>query len=127
MADYFPLGPVQVTAVTDQTGLNAGNWTNHFPSSVLPTVGVYEVFHIVITSSSAHVLAGASIILAGKTWDTVTLDQNGSNSWDPSQPMEVRADQDVFFLWAIPVTSTPAPVVTLWPRYDTQLPVNAGG
>ena len=124
MADYRPLSPVTVTAAVDTTGHNGANYTNAFTNAAgLPTVGVYEIYHAVITGGPP--LAVANIFLAGKQWDWVQLGVNGGNAWDPSQPAEVRGEQELYFYWNVTAAGNPAPVVTLWPRYDTQLPENA--
>lgn len=122
MADYRPLAPVQVISAPDQTGKNTGNLTAAFTSQQLPSVNVFEIYHMVVTGGPP--LATATITIAGRQWSYVQLDVNGGNEWDPSEPALMVRDQELYFLWAIAAGGT-APMVTVWPRYDTQLPENA--
>lgn len=117
------LAPVQVESSLDQSGKNAQNLTTAFTADVLPKVNVYEIYHMVVTSGPP--LAVARIVVIGKFWSFVTLDINGGNEWDPSQPLIMHAGSDMYFLWNIPVaSSSPPPLVTAWPRFDPDHPQN---
>ena len=119
MADYVSLVPVQLTASADTTGKNSGNWTNAFTSDKMPTINPqYEIHHMTVISGP--VLGAATIYTPGLTfpYSTVQLDLNGSNEWDPEQPLVVKSGGEIYFLWSSPVLGGSPPVVTLWPRYD---------
>lgn len=125
---YRPLKPLMVSATPDQTGKNNGNLTSHFATGTtgMPGMNVWEVYHFAVTGGPP--LALATIILAGVAYSTVTLDGFGTNEWDPQQPMEVRGDQEIYFLWniAAPGAAGQIPSVSMWPRYDPSLPENRG-
>ena len=117
MADYNDLSPVVLTATPDTTGFNAGNYTNSFLSSIMPTINPqYEVYHMTVTGGLAF--AGGQIYRGQQLWSTVQLDINGTNEWDPSQPLPMKSGQELYVYWNTPVTDTNAPVVTVWCRYD---------
>ena len=122
MSSYTLLAPVAVTAAADATGLNTGNLTSAFTSSYLPVINTYEVYHMTVTS--APVLASASILLRNKVYSTVVADISGKNEYDPNQPPILNAGDELYFLWNIAASSATIPVVTIWPRYDTELPQN---
>jgi hypothetical protein len=122
MSDYRPLAPVQVNAAADNTGKNTGNWTNAFTSQQLPSVNIFEIYHMVVTGGPPF--ASANIVIAGRQWSYVQLDINGGNEWDPSEPALMIRDQELYFFWQVAAVA-PAPMVTIWPRFDTQLPENA--
>lgn len=121
MADYLPLPTVTTTAAADQTGQNTGNLTNHFTTAVLTArVATFEVYHAVVTS----VPDGASgQVNIGTRAYSFTFPFGGAE-WDPAQPMLLQAGQEVYFLWSVSAATTPAPVVTLYLRYDPALPGN---
>lgn len=124
MTAYRTIQPVQVTSAADITGLNSGNLTAVFASDKMPRVPVYEIYHMVVTGGPA--LATANIVALGRQWSYVTLDLNGGNEWDPAQPLVLNSGNELYFLWALAQSVTPPPVVTIWPRYDTDNPQNAG-
>jgi hypothetical protein len=117
---YLPLTQVTTTAALDATGKNTGNLTNSFDTSVMPRCAWFEVFHMVVTGVPAG--AQATIMIGSKLWG-FTYPLFGSE-WDPSQPMLLQSGQEVYFLWSAAADATPAPVVTMWLRYDPALPGN---
>jgi hypothetical protein len=115
---YLSLAPVKLTAAADQTGANPGNWTNAFMAAAMPLVNPqYEIYHMTVIGGSP--LAGG-VIYVGLTnpWSTVQLDINGTNEWDPSEPLILTSGQEIYVLWNTPVTGGDPPVVTIFPRYD---------
>lgn len=123
MADYNTLGSRQITAAADQTGLNAGNWTNAFTSADLPSTSVYEIYHAVVTGAPAG--ATAVVNIDARPFSFTAPGFGGGSEWDPQQPPIITAGQEIYFLWSAAAAGTP-PVVTIWLRYDTALPANAG-
>lgn len=124
MVAYKPIAAVTVVAAPDQTYKNTGNLTSHFPGSVLPNANIYEINKMLVTGGP--VLATATIIAKGKPWSFVQLGISGGNEWDPSQPLLFTADSELYFLWSIaaPGVAGQIPSVTVWPRYDADLPEN---
>lgn len=118
---YLPLPQATVTAAPDSTGRNTGNLTSQFDQVVLNShVAWYECYHMVVTSVPAG--AQATIWIGSKQWG-FTFPFSGSE-WDPSQPMLLQDGQEVFFFWSVAAATVPAPVVTMWLRYDPALPGN---
>jgi hypothetical protein len=108
----------------DQTGANQGNLTAAFPSTILPNVSVYEIYHMTVTGGS--LLDTATIVAANRTFSYVTLDINGGNEWDPAAPLPMLKDWELYFYWDISASGIlPKPIVTVWPRFDPVLPENA--
>lgn len=124
MADYQTLGSRQVTATADETGLNTGNWTCAFTTALLPTVAVYEIYHAVVTAAPAG--SSAVINIDARPISFTAPGLGGGSEWDPNQAPIVTQGQEVYFFWSAPASGVP-PVVTIWLRYDTNLPGNAGG
>ena len=123
---YIPLGRRMLTASADQTGLNAGNFTNQFASTVLNvTVGIFEVYHAVVAAPtpSQSLIPAPCIIYLNQQPYSFTFPVGGSE-WDPSEPMLCRNGDEIDFCWNLASTNTPAPVVTLYLRYDPALPGN---
>lgn len=92
-------------------------------SNVMPLVNPqYEIYHMTVIDGPP--LAGG-VIYVGLTnpWSTVQLDVNGTNEWDPSEPLLLLSGGEVYVLWNSPVSGGSAPVVTLWPRYDPMISV----
>lgn len=115
---YISLAPVKLTAAADQTGANPGNWSNSFMAASMPLVNPqYEIYHMTVVGGAP--LAGG-VIYVGLTnpWSTVQLDINGTNEWDPSEPLLLTSGQEIYVLWDTPDTDGNPPVVTIWPRYD---------
>lgn len=111
---YIGLGRKKAKAAADITGLNEGNWTNTFDHSVLGANPAYfECHHIsainVPPASTLHVMVGADV------WSSAVL--YGDAEWDPSQPLLLTPDDDVYLFWSQPATGKP-PVAWMWLRYD---------
>lgn len=117
---YIPLGARRVTAVTDMSGMNAGNWTAAFTPAVLSIstqLPYFEIFHIVITGGAP----GASVIVNvdNNEWDTTLI--GWQNAWDPAQPMLIQQGQTVYFLFSDAIADNLPATVTVWLRYDPNL------
>lgn len=115
---YETLGPRPVTAKADTTGQNPGNWTVVIDDAVInSTVPRYEMYHMYI---SAPTLVGqsttAQVALNQALWDATLIGQ--LNSWDPAQPMLLQPGDTIYVYFNVPTTTTPAPVVTVWFRYE---------
>jgi len=125
MATYVDLGtPGPNTAGPDQTGRNTGNLTNQLSSSFIGiTIAVFECYHMIV--SSVPIGAGAVIMRNGRQY-SYTQPFSGSE-WDPAQPMGLFAGDEIDFLWNVPSTTTPLPIVTAFFRYDSSLAVNKTG
>ncbi len=120
MPSYVGLGQRTAIGVTDTTGNNPGNWTVTFqPSDMASNLAVVEVYKIVLSGPKGSIFEW---FIDVQQWDVA---QRGDfNSWDPVQPLQVSAGQSMFFYWLIASTQRPAPQVTLWLRYDADLPGN---
>lgn len=125
MASYVDLGtPGPNTAAADQTGRNTGNLTNQLTSGFINiTIAVFECYHM--TVSNVPVGAAAVVMRNGRQY-SFTAPFTGSE-WDPAQPMGLFAGDEIAFLWNVPKTTTPLPVVTAFFRYDASLPQNRMG
>lgn len=129
MTSYAPCAgsPVSVTAAADTTGLNAGNLTNAFTVNVFGTMPpVWEWYHAVIAPQQASqtLIPGQCTVVVNKLKPvTFTFPVSGSD-YDPSQPVQFRQGDELFFLWNLASSTTPLPVVTLYLRFDTDLPAN---
>lgn len=117
----MPLGPVQVTALADTSGLNPGNWTNAFTVALLPTINIFEIWHM--TYKNAPVAAAARIYIHNALFSVTTAGVDGTNEWDPQTPAVLRYGDELDFAWQVAASGT-APVVTVWLRYDADLPSN---
>jgi hypothetical protein len=118
---YYPLTQVVTTAAADQTGKNAGNLTNAFTTAIMPNgVAWFECYHMVVTNVPPG--AQAQILIGSKLWG-FNYPLFGAE-WDPCQPMLLQNGQEVYHLWTAADTVTPAPIVTMWLRYDPSLPGN---
>lgn len=117
---YVTLGSRPVTAVADTTGLNPGKFTAVVDQSVInSTVSVIEMYHMYI---EAPTLTGqattAKVLLNTQFWDATLIGQ--LNSWDPSQPMLIQPGDTIYVLFNVPISTTPAPIVTCWFRFIHQ-------
>lgn len=126
---YIPCAgsPISVLSKADVTGQNTGNLTAAFTVNVLGTMPpVFEWFRAVIDT-----------VTPGQTFPpapcSIRIDQlrpvsstypAGTTEWDPSQPIPMRAGNELYFFWQLASTVTPVPLVTCWFRYDADLPAN---
>jgi len=119
-AGYIDLGSRgPQTGTADNTGLNPGNWTIVFDSSMLPQVAQYEVYKIVVKGAQNTTFAVYRDI---ELWDVGIY--GTLNSWDPQQPLLMRKGETLNFAYSDPVTDLTPPVATIWLRYDSTLPQN---
>lgn len=130
MATYVPLGSRQNTAAKDGSGLNPGNLTNAFTPAVLAlNVSVAQAYHISITGVPAG--AVATIKTNNEVWGFTAPGLAGSASAGagsevdyPSGGILITPGDEIDFLWSVASSTTPLPVVTLWLRYDIDIPAN---
>lgn len=125
MPSYVDLGtPGPNLAGPDQTGRNPGNLTNQLSSSFINVyIAVYECYHMIV--SNVPIGAAAVIMRNGRQYSFTQ--PFGGSEWDPSQPMGLFAGDEIDFLWNVPSSTTPLPVVTAYFRYDQDLAVNKTG
>jgi hypothetical protein len=84
-----------------------------------PGVPYFEVCHIVVNGAGG---SSFSVYIDTYQWDT---NQNGyANSWDPAVPLPLRPGQYLYFFYSDPVTDNTPPTVTVWLRYDQDIPAN---
>lgn len=114
---YIGLGSRTVTAAAGMDDLdnNPGNWTASFtPSSMGVMINNFELYHAVITQGPAGSTFTMSLGL--RPWSGSS--RGDINEWDPAQPLLLNASETVYFYWNAATTTTPAPKVTIWLRYD---------
>lgn len=116
---YRTLGARPVVAAKDTTGLNTGNWTAVLDGAVITnTVPTFEMYHLYLTAPTLIGTATtATVMLNLLHWDVTLIGQ--ANSWDPAQPMLMQPGDTLYVLFNVPVTTTPAPTVAAWFRYET--------
>lgn len=123
MPTYIGTPPVPKTAAADQTGKNSGNYSTVFQQSDYYTnVPYIEVPRIVI--SGGVILATFTIYLATQLWDTAVIGFGGITVWSARNPMLINPGSEIQILFSIAVFGNTAPSVTLWPRYDLDIPAN---
>lgn len=126
---YIPCAgsPISVLSAADTTGINTGNLTAAFTVNVLGTMPpVFEWFRAVIdtvTPGQTFSPAPCSIRI-DKARPVSSTFPAGNTEWDPSQPVPMRQGNELFFFWNLASSSTPAPLVTCWFRYDADIPAN---
>lgn len=112
---YIGLGRKKATAAADLTGLNTGNLTNVFDHGILAAnVARFELYHIAVTNLSQ--VATVTVYVGADVYSSVPL--VGNAEWDPSQPLLLTPDDDVYLCWDLAESVTPAPVATVWLRFD---------
>lgn len=118
--------PFRVVSAADKTGFNTGNLTAAFDVGVLGTMPpIYEWFRGTTagpTPSQLPVPAQASIYLNNQAV-SFTYPVGGS-VFSPSQPVPMRDGDSLYFYWNLASSTAVPPVVTLWFRYDTDIPEN---
>lgn len=111
---YIGLGRKKAVAAADLTGLNPGNWTNVFDHSVLKAnISYFECHHM--SAVNVPGISTLTVYVGNDVWSSVEL--FGSSEWDPSQPLILTPDDDVYLCWNQAATGTP-PVCWMWLRYD---------
>lgn len=100
----------------DNTGFNPGNWTASFtPDLINVQLSQFEVYKIVVQSKKPT-LVTFNVYVDAFQWDTGVY--GNQNSWDPVQPLIMRAGQSLNFLYSNPATDGFPPTVWIWLRYD---------
>lgn len=124
MARYRDLGPTrQLTATTDKTGRNQGNWTIVAdPQALNCKVSQAEVHQISIDGPIGSSLA---VYRNQQAWNRVV--QGWANNYDPVNPLYIRPGDSLYLFWqASAGIWLPVPTATIWLRYDLDLPGNQG-
>lgn len=120
MSTYVTLGSKVAKGAEDTTGLNEGNWTVTFgPAALGATVPFFEACKIVIAGAAGST---AVIQIDNRNWDYVQ--RADANSWEAGDPMPLTPGQTVYFFWSDPVSDDIPPEVTMWLRYDLEIPAN---
>lgn len=121
MPPYRDLGPtMKLSAVPDPTGNNLGNWTVVAgPQDLNCKVALAEVYQITINGPVGTTF---KLLRGTRLWNDVV--QGWSNVYDPTNPLYIRPTDTLFFYWRADITRLPIPTVTIWLRYDIQLPEN---
>jgi hypothetical protein len=129
MTLYIPCSasPFTVASAADRTGLNTGNLTTVFDVAQFGTMPpVWEWFRCTIAAAAPGQLfipAPCSILRNLKQLVSFTYPVGGTE-WDPVQPIPLRDGDELYFLWGLASSVTPVPVVTLYARYDADVPAN---
>lgn len=112
------IGPRTKVAAADLTGANPGNLTTTFAGADLNTsVPFFECYKMIVTNVPPG--ASATIYVNNQIW-SFTYPYSGSE-WDPTQPLQLTPDDQIDFRWNVASSTTPAPVTTIWLRYDPAL------
>ena len=125
MATYLGLKPVEVIAAADQTGLNTGNWTCAFTTSVLGDLKVpyFELYHATVRGVPGG--ASATIQLARYVWGFVAPGVGGGAEYHlGGSGWLLTPSLEFYVLWNAAAAGTPVPVFTAWFRYDIDIPAN---
>ena len=119
---YIGLGPRQVLAAADQTGLNTGNLTTAFTAQALGFfVSQFECYHMVVTSVPSGAMG--TVYLGARMYGFTF--PNSGTEWDPSQPMLINPGTELDILWNVAAASPSSlPLATAWFRYDPAVPGN---
>ncbi len=129
MTRYIPCAgsPISVLSKADATGLNSGNLTAAFTQGILGTMPpLFEWFRAIIdTEVPGQTFAPAACsIRIDQLRPVSSTYPAGTTEWDPAQPIPMRQGNELYFFWNLPSSSTPAPLVTCWFRYDADIPAN---
>lgn len=125
MPRYRDLGPTQpLTATIDQTHRNPGNWTVVAdPQTLNCKVAQAEVHQITI--KGGPIGSAMSLYRNQQAWNNIV--QGWDNNYDPVNPLYIRPGDSLFLFWNAPAAVWPrVPTVTIWLRYDLDLPGNQG-
>lgn len=123
MSTYLGLPPISLTATADTTGQNSGNYSNYFSSSVLGALNMpyVEWYHATVQ----NVPGGASATIRRNgtyTWGATAPGIGGVSEYAPANGMPLNPGDEIMFLWS--TGSGAKPLVTLWFRYDLDIPAN---
>ena len=130
MTRYLPCAgsPLTIAASADTTGVNSGNLTNAFTQNVLGTTPpIYEWYRGLVAGATPNttIVTGQCTIYLNRIKPvSFTFPAAAGSEFDPSQPIQMRDGDELFFFWNIASSSTPVPVVTIMLRYDADLTVN---
>jgi hypothetical protein len=115
---YRGLGARTASGAKDTTGVNPGNWTVQFgPQQLAITQVEFECYKLVVKGAAAT--ATFDVYVDTYQWDTSVYAVH--NSWDPVQPLLMRAGQSLFFYYSTASTDGNKPIITAWFRYDPAL------
>lgn len=110
---YIGLGSRVLTAATDTSGLNAGNYSSQFAAAAMSVnVPYFEVYSMSVTGLGS--VATITVYVNGKVRSTAKL--LGNAEWDPNQPILLTPADELLLAWDFG-TGTP-PSATIWLRYD---------
>lgn len=131
MTTYSPISgsPFTVASAPDITGRNPGNLTTAFTQNLLGTMPAkWEWFRGAVGTATPGVgFTPAICSVYRNTLQLVsTFYPNGVSTFDPSQPIPFSQGDEIYFYWALASSVTPVPVVTIFLRYDLDLPANQG-
>lgn len=129
MTSYLPCAgsPISLLATADTTGNNPGNLTNAFTQNVLGTMPpIFEWYRAVVAPPApGQTLASAPCSIYVQRYQVSFTFPAGGSEWDPSQPIPMRNGYELYFYWQLAASVTPVPLVTIFLRYDADLPANA--
>lgn len=121
--------PFTVASAADTTGRNTGNLTTAFTQQQLGTMpAIWEWFHATYGAADpTKTLTPAPVAIYRNTNQLISFSfANGGSEWDPSQALVFRQGDELYFYWQLASSVTPVPAVTIWLRYDADLPANRG-
>lgn len=119
---YIELGSRTKNGAADRTGNNIGNWTVTFaPVDIATNVSYFEIYKVIV-----HGAPGSSLnwYVDTKLWETTLAADD--NAWDPAQPLLMIPGRYLYFYWSNPSSDGQPPTVTIWMRYDPEIPGNRG-
>lgn len=126
MATFVSLGFRHAVGVADTGTQNNGNWTVTFDPTILSNLMPQsQVYHIVV--QGAAVGSTGKVFIDNGQWDIIP--DCSVNSWDPNEALPLKPGQTLYFYISTPATDGKKPDITIWLRYDRDIPANlaAGG
>lgn len=109
----------------DNTGFNPGNWTVSFtPAIINVQLSQFEIYKIVVLCSKPSRVT-FNVYVDAFQWDTGVY--GNQNSWDPTQPLIMRAGQTLNFLYSNPSSDGFPPTAWIWMRYDPSIAYQVQG